>query len=422
MTARPLNLFEGARLTMDDALDLTAQSLRAYGERYRHWALAFSGGKDSSATLTVVSHLIAEGHVPPPETLKVFYSDTRMELVPLHTAAMGMLAELTRRGVENEIVMADLDDRFFVYILGRGVPPPSNTFRWCTPQLKVEPMLAALESRGVELGFGERVPVTTRGGRERLRYRGNGSGKLLMLTGVRLGESAARDQRIVMSCSRDGAECGQGWFQETTPTALADTLAPLVHWRVCHVWDWLSVFAPADGFPTLPIADAYGGDEARETNARTGCVQCNLASDDSTFERIVRLSHWAYLAPLRRLKALYADLKRPANRLRKGMELRADGELVKNPGRMGPLTFEARLWGLAEVLAIEAEVNAAAREQGRPTISLVNAEEEARIRALVAAETWPDGWTGDEERADETTVQIGRDGSVQPILDGLAVS
>lgn len=49
---------------MDEAMELTARSLCAYGEKYKHWAIAFSGGKDSSATLTVVVQLIADGRVP----------------------------------------------------------------------------------------------------------------------------------------------------------------------------------------------------------------------------------------------------------------------------------------------------------------------------------------------------------------------
>jgi DNA sulfur modification protein DndC len=65
---------------------------------------------------------------------------------------------------------------------------------------------------------------------------------------------------------------------------------------------------------------------------------------------------------------------------------------------MGPLTFEARLMGLERVLGIQAACNAAARA-GRPEIDLINAEEEARIRELIAAETWPDGWDGDEPTA-----------------------
>src|SRR3546814_4259189 len=65
-------------------------------------------------------------------------------------------------------------------------------------------------------------------------------GDVLMITGVRQGESAVRDRRIEMSCSRDGAECGQGWYQQVLPQAAGirgriATLAPILHWRVCNV-------------------------------------------------------------------------------------------------------------------------------------------------------------------------------------------
>jgi DNA sulfur modification protein DndC len=387
------NLFEDARMTMDEAHELTAESLRNYGERYKHWAIAFSGGKDSSATVTIIAQLLAEGRIPEPQSLTVLMSDTRMELPPLMASAMGILAECRRRGFQTQIVMPEMDDRYFVYMFGRGVPPPKNRFRWCTPQLKVEPMLNALKS-----------------------LRDRAGEKLLMLTGVRLGESAARNQRIALSCSRDGAECGQGWFQETTPTAIADTLAPLLHWRVCHVWDWLSVFAPDYGFPTLTVADVYGGDEAQEINARTGCVGCNLASRDTALDRILRQPKWAYLRPFKRLKPLYAELTKSHNRLRKGMERRADGELVKNPGRLGPLTMEARRAGLNEILDIQQEINDAARSNDRPEISLINEQELDRINELIAANTWPNRWSGEEEIGDAVGDRVMRDGSIQSIL------
>jgi DNA sulfur modification protein DndC len=35
-----------------------------------------------------------------------------------------------------------------VYTLGRGVPPPNNnTLRWCTRQIKIDPMEVALRQR-----------------------------------------------------------------------------------------------------------------------------------------------------------------------------------------------------------------------------------------------------------------------------------
>lgn len=317
-----------------------------------------------------------------------------MELPPLQIAAMGMLQELERRGIKTQVVLPTLDDRFFVYMFGRGVPPPKNRFRWCTSSLKVEPMLAALQS--LREATGE---------------------KLLMLTGVRLGESAARDQRIALSCSRDGAECGQGWFQETTPEAIADTLAPLIHWRVCHVWDWLTFEAPILGFPTATIAEAYGGEEAEEKNARTGCVGCNLASRDVALDTVLKLPQWRYLAPFKRLKPLYAELTKAKHRLRKdGSERRKDGALVANPMRLGPLTFEARCMGLEMVLGIQNEINEAAQRLSRPMVDLVNTEERARIGELIEMGTWPNGWDGDEATGDTLMDETIAEGIVQPLL------
>ena len=393
MTRRNLSFFEADRLTLQDALELTAQSLSVYAENYRHWAIAFSGGKDSSASVTLIAHLIETGRVPQPASLTVLYADTRMELPPLQISAMGVLGALEQRGIQTQVVLPALDDRFFVYMFGRGVPPPKNRFRWCTPQLKVDPMLNALQS-----------------------LRDAAGEKILMLTGVRLGESAARDQRIALTCGKDGAECGQGWFQETTPTAIADTLAPILHWRVCHVWDWLTFDAPALGFPTTAVAEAYGGDEAEERNARTGCVGCNLASKDVALDNVLRIPHWQYLAPFKRLKPLYAELQLFRNRLQKQAERKRDGSLSANPDRKGPLTLKARRYGLDIILGIQDEINAAARRQGRPEVSLINNEELARIEQLMVANTWPNGWSGDELHGDVLTAQTLGEGITQPLL------
>ena len=393
---KPLSLWEAERLTLQRSLDLTKESLQVYGSLYNHWAIAYSGGKDSTAVVSLVTHLIASGEVPAPKSLTVLYADTRMELPPLHATAMQLLGTLRQRGITTQVVLPALDDRFFVYIFGRGVPPPKNRFRWCTPQLKVEPMEVALQA--LRRQYGE---------------------KFLMLTGVRLGESAVRDQRIALSCSKDGAECGQGWYQQATPESVADVLAPCLHWRVCHIWDWLTFHAPAQGFPTQVIAEVYGGDEKEEINTRTGCVGCNLASTDTALLTVLKLPAWAYLAPLLRLRPLYADLKKAQYRLRKdGTDKRRDGSLAANPMRMGPLTMEARRFGLGEVLAIQAQVNRVAQREGRPCIDLINEEEHQRILDLIAQNTWPNRWSGNEVRGDVLLDQVIADGIVQPLLKG----
>ncbi|TIR34684.1 MAG: phosphoadenosine phosphosulfate reductase [Mesorhizobium sp.] len=378
--------------------------MQAYGPAHDVWAFAWSGGKDSSAALTVILHLIRVGRLPAPKVIWVFYADTRQELPPLAIAAISIMQQLAALGIHCEIVRAPLDKRLLVYMLGRGVPPPNNrTFRWCTRQIKVDPMAEAIEARIAAI-----------------------DGNVLMITGVREGESAIRDERIRMSCGKDGAECGQGWYQEVLPQSKGvrgriATLAPLLHWRVCNVWDWLRIYAPMPeygGWATAAIADAYGGDEVEEVNARTGCIGCPLASKELALETVLASPAWSYLAPLRGLKQIYRELREDDSKRLKKTGREHDGTLSegKNKQRKGPLTFEARLDALERILAIQAECNEAARRLNRPTIDILNREEEARIRELIAAETWPNGWDGDEPTADTPMDMIFRDGSVQPLL------
>lgn len=559
---RQADLFATPKMQMNESLDLMAWNLATYGSRYDHWVVAYSGGKDSSATVTITLWLVGlawqlqDGQDPGyevsdevrqalleltlPRSITVLYADTRAELPPLHLAAMGLGEEIDALGQEwreeghptrlaFQVVRAPLDKRFLVYVLGRGVPPPNNnTMRWCTRQIKIDPMARAIEQIAIGLGYGrmsprkrgqvsdhqeqlaaalseadgpfetdeaqaeiyrgfdqdllEEDPIWSNYSAQAAQYRrllgrtftpkrprGLPKGesipsdeitfqrrmhegeqavaraqlpacelaiknrekellprprKLLVLTGVRRGESAIREARIVASCTTDKAECGQGWFQRDLPWAVSDTYAPLDHFRICHVWQWLWTWAPQwqyGGWSTWLIAEAYGGrdgDEAAEVGARTGCNGCPLATDEqAAMRRVVAMPAWAYLAPLLGLWALYWSMREPQHRLRKAdREALKGGGWAKNAQRMGPLTLEARWHFLTVILGMQEEINKAAQSQGRPLIDLLDAEEEARIRELIASRVWPDGWSGDEPRADVLLPAVYADGSVQPLL------
>lgn len=391
------NLFGIEKITVAESIELTIASLKEYGVRHKHWAAAWSWGKDSTTVVTLVAQLINTGQIPAPETFTVFAADTRLELTPLWLSAQIIKKQLEERGIVVNIVTAPIDERFLVYILGRGVPPPSNTFRWCTPQIKVEPMEKALKE--FLAGVDEKV---------------------LMLTGVRLGESAVRDQRINVSCSKDGAECGQGWYQTGLQNDLCATLAPILHWRVCNVWDWLKIFAPMQkhgAWNTTMLADAYGGDEAEEINARTGCIGCPLVQKDKSLLTVLKNPYWSYLKPLLGMKIIYREMRLPKHRLRQpGGERRKDGKLSKNQQRMGPLTLESRLHFLERIIAIQDEVNRSAGEQQKPMIDILSDEEIVRIRELVSARQFPEGWRGDEPVATELLDTYYADGSVMRTL------
>lgn len=382
-----INIFGTEPITVADSIDLTIESLNTYGPLHNHWAMAWSWGKDSTTLVTLVVQLINTGQIKPPKTLTVFAADTRQELIPLWLSAQVLTKQLEERGVKVTIVTAPIDDRFLVYILGRGVPPPSNTFRWCTGQIKVEPMEVAIKE-----------------------FIADKKEKVLMLTGVRLGESAVRDQRINVSCSKDGGECGQGWYQTGLQNDLCSTLAPILHWRVCNVWDWLKYFAPAKqygGWNTTLVADAYGGDEAEEINARTGCLGCPLVEKDKSLDTVLKNDYWKYLSPLKQLKVIYREMRLPKHRLRKdGQEFKKDGSRAKNQYRMGPLTLESRLHFLDRIIEIQNSVNKIAELEQKPKIDILNQEEIERIRFLIDNNTWPKGWDGSELNANTPTDEI----------------
>lgn len=396
MKPKQLDIFGNSRISFNEQIEYTVDSLNAHGNKHDHWAAAWSWGKDSTAVVTLTAQLIQSGQINPPKSFTVLSADTRLELTPLWLSSLAIAEKLESLGIDVRIVTAPLDDRFLVYMLGRGVPPPSNTFRWCTGQIKVEPMESALNELYTQIGQ-----------------------KILMLTGVRQGESAIRDGRISMSCSKDGAECGQGWYQTGLPTDICSTLAPILHWRVCSVWDWLKYFAPSKKYgqwPTTMLADAYGGDEAEEINARTGCIGCPLASKDKALHAVIKMPHWTYLSPLMRLKPIYREMKKPQYRLRKNGERRKDGQLSKNQQRLGPLTIDARRMFLNEILKIQDEVNGYADKLGRPRIDILNDEEHNRILELIDANTFPDGWDGNEVTGDLLLDKIYPDGSIMPNL------
>lgn len=176
------------------------------------------------------------------------------------------------------------------------------------------------------------------------------------------------------------------------------------------------------GFDCSTVAEVYDQDgegSANEIAARTGCAGCPLASQDFSLQRIIRKPQWEYLTPLLRLKPLWEQLREHHNRVRKdNSERKADGSPVANPGRIGPLTLDARRAGLQAILDIQGQVNATAQQLGRPPMDMLNTDEVSRIQELIDANTWPNRWTGEELPGDTYVPQMSPDGFMQNQLFG----
>lgn len=375
LEAREFNrrgLWNEQRMSYEESVDLSLTSLQAYGKDSPTWMISYSGGKDSSASLSFVWWALQEKLIPAPERLIVMYADTGMELPPLYATATKALADLRAVGVDARAIKAPLDKRFFVYMLGRGVPPPRRNQRWCTERLKAEPIKAAQNAVYEQYG-----------------------GNVLNLTGVRMGESAIRDNRILMSCSSNDGECGQGWFQKA-----ANSLAPLMHWRVCHIWRW--IYHVDNPLKMLrEIADVYLYDEFQDI--RTGCIECFIVDNDWAFKSMLRKPQWEYLRPLTGLRGLYNELLEAKHRHRK---VDPNDARIEKHGAFGALTMDARAYALDKILTM----------QQAAKYTLIDAEEEARIRELWTLGMYPRGWTGAEPVGTEPYERLFVNGDSQPLL------
>jgi DNA sulfur modification protein DndC len=311
---------------------------------YNHWIITFSGGKDSTTTVILALETILQENLPI-QRVDIVYSDTLIEIPVIYQYALKFLNFLKQferiksLSIFYHIVQPRIEDRFWVCLLGRGYPPPHQRFRWCTQRLKINPVEAALKAYI--------QPNRT-----------------IILTGVRFGESVARDQRMSLSCQR-GGECGQGvWFQHSSRLQAA-YLAPIAYWQECDVWDFLNFVAPQWGYPThLLSKEVYNGQ-----NLRFGCWMCTVVSQDRTMERLVSQPQWAHLRPLLDFRGKIIEVTR-------SMESR----LLRPDGTPGRLSLETRRKLLEELLLLQSTLG----------MTLISDEEVSFIQRLWEDERYQD--------------------------------
>ncbi len=237
---------------VEQALAYTAGVITPYAGQT--WIIPQSGGKDSRATAQSMLLLVKRGIVAPPNEVIFMMADTLMEFWTFVTQARQAMDDMVALCAAMDIparaivVQPIPQDDYWVRILGYGYAPPSANMRWCTDKLKIQPMN---KMRQV-LGLAE-APT---------------------FLGVRYGESQRRDK--ILSCTL-GGECGPDAMLRTT--AIKTKISPIVEWRQCAVWDFLTLWAPQElGISNQGLIDHYGPDG----DLRYGCWSCPLIYNDRT--------------------------------------------------------------------------------------------------------------------------------------------
>lgn len=146
-------------------------------ERYKAdswpWILGYSGGKDSTVLVQLVWSALAK--LSAEELFKPVYilsSDTLVEIpkvinhIDLNLTKMSEAATKQNLPFNPIKVFPDVSDTFWVNLLGKGYPAPTNNFRWCTDRLKIDPTSEfirsqAFDSSGAILLLGSRKSEST---------------------------------------------------------------------------------------------------------------------------------------------------------------------------------------------------------------------------------------------------------------------
>ncbi len=178
-----------------------------------HWVLGFSGGKDSTALLKIFVSALSDANQRP-KKIDIIYCDTGVENPILDRYVKSLFGRLRKNnlisdlGVNFNILKADVENRFFVKIIGRGYPPPTNHFRWCTKNLRINPVTKFIREAAKE--------------------------DAIVVLGMRSSESHQRDR----SLRRAGFSV---WQRQREGASSYRMFLPIIEFDVVDVWD--AIFA-----------------------------------------------------------------------------------------------------------------------------------------------------------------------------------
>ena len=291
-------------------------------QKNKRWIVTYSGGKDSTA-LVVLSLYMKTLH--PDIDLNITYSDTMMEIPQMSVVAYSFLKAIEKNyPAKVKIVYPDINDTYWVRMIGRGYPPPGPRFRWCTPKIKIKPSRKLHEDNG------------------------------LFITGLRMGESQQRDIRLKSSCLNGNAnECGGDvWVNQKG----IDVAAPIIHWTAEDVWYFLMIPGKKAIPETQLVVDLYGN-----TSMRFGCWMCTVVMKDKTMIALAKSGDYKVQKLLEFREWIVEECKKPENRY------------FRKDGRKGRLKkgFRKRILDRVQHLQNTIEISLISSEEIRECLELL---------------------------------------------------
>jgi putative sulfurtransferase dndC len=316
-------------------------------DTYRPWIIGFSGGKDSTALLTLVwlaLKRIKEDVLVPFQLRRPVYvvcNDTLVENPIISSYVDDVLDQIEKQARKENLpifvrkTIPKLEDSFWVNVIGKGYPVPNTAFRWCTDKMKIKPTARFITEQVDECG------------------------EAIVLIGTRKAESATRARSI-----KKHEVHGQ---RLTHHTLLHNTYvyAPIKELMLEEVWYIVNAIPCPWGFDNSVLFNIYMDASADDYEcptvvtdkshgscgqSRFGCWVCTVVKDDKSMRSLIKNGR-EWMKPLYDFRL---ELDSERNILENRMPFRRDGRRAVND--MGPYIFKYRAKILKRLLEVQHEL------------------------------------------------------------------
>lgn len=345
-------LKKGVDYTISEIIDQFIQEDNA-----KPWIIGFSGGKDSTILLQLVWYAMKKlpHEIRNMRHIYVICNNTQVENPHVLEFVHRTLTRVKKAAVEQGLPITvhettpELEDSFWVNLLGKGYPSPNSTFRWCTERLKIKP--------------------TTKFILDKI----DKHGEVIILLGTRSAESSTRARSIKKY------KIGNQRLRNHQLNN-AKVYAPISDFTTEEVWQYLSsVPAPWGGnhheLITLYM-NGSGGDcplildinTPSCGNSRFGCWVCTVVTHDKSMSALVDNGQ-EWMEPLMEFRNLLQE-KRNDETWRS--KVRRNGQQGT-----GPFLLEKRYELLTILLKAQVEI-----QKDNPSLELISQQELVAIQII----------------------------------------
>jgi len=304
----------------------------------RPWILGFSGGKDSTMLLQLVWYAVKR--IPAEirhRQIHVVCNNTLVENPKVLDFVHGVLVQIEKAAVEQSMPITvkrttpELEDTFWVNLIGKGYPAPNNIFRWCTERLKINPttkfILDTISSKG----------------------------EVIILLGTRSDESSRRARSM-----KKYEVKGERLRKHVLPNAFV--FAAIKDVKTDELWQYLAQVKSPFGASNKELITLYKSANSGDCplvidtttpscgNSRFGCWVCTVVKRDKSMEALIENGE-DWMEPLMELRDELAESR---NDPEKREEFGRDGK--KREDRMGPYKPVFRATFLEQLLRAQHEI------------------------------------------------------------------